>query len=93
MAKAKARAKTKSAGAGKVAITVTPSGSRSIHEIAGDLKAAGFDVGQVLDTIGSITGSAPRSLIGKLEKIEGVGKGRVVEDHADFQLPPAGEPQ
>ena len=93
MAKAKARAKKKSAGAGKVAMTVTPSGTRSIHEVARDLEAAGFKVGDVLDTIGSITGSAHRDLIGKLESVKGVGKGQVVEDHADIQLPPSDSPQ
>jgi len=92
MAKAKARAK-KTSGAGKVAMTVTPSGTRSIHEVAGDLEAAGFTVGQVLDTIGSITGFAHPDHIGKLENIKGVGKGSVVKDHDDIQLPPPGRPQ
>lgn len=74
-------------------MTVTPSGTRSIHEVANDLKAAGFKVGEVLDAIGSITGHAHRDLIGKFESIKGVGKGGVAEDHADIQLPPADEPQ
>jgi hypothetical protein len=50
-------------------------------------------VGQVLDTIGSITGYAHPDHIGKLENIKGVGKGSVVKDHDDIQLAPPGSPQ
>jgi hypothetical protein len=92
MAKAKKQAK-KSAGAAKVAMTVTPSGARPIHDVAKDLEAAGFKLNEVLDGIGSITGHAHRGLVGKLESIKGVGKGGVVEDPEDIQLPSPGEPQ
>ncbi len=51
---------------------VTTSGDRPIDDIAKDLKAAGFNVGQVLDTIGSITGAAGEETIRKVRSIAGV---------------------
>jgi hypothetical protein len=56
----------------KQAMVVTLSGDRPAHEVAHDLKAAGFEVGQVLDIVGSVTGSADPKLKKKLEGIRGV---------------------
>ncbi len=56
----------------KEAMVVTLSGDRPAGEVARDLKAAGFEVGQVLDIVGSVTGSADPKLKKKLEAIRGV---------------------
>jgi hypothetical protein len=51
---------------------VTVSGDRHINEVARDLKASGFQVGQVLDAIGVVTGSAPATQAAKLRRVAGV---------------------
>lgn len=56
----------------KQEMIVTLSGDRPAQEVARDLKAAGFKVGQVLDIVGSVTGSADPKLKKKLEAIAGV---------------------
>lgn len=61
------------------ALVVTVSGERPIHEVAHDLEAAGLNVDQVLDVIGSITGSADHAIVNKLKGISGVAD--VSEDH------------
>ena len=60
------------ASANKVDLIITMSGSRPIHEVARDLRAAGFEVGQVLEVIGSVTGSADPQIRKKLAAISGV---------------------
>lgn len=69
-------AKKKTVG-GKQAMVVTLSGDRPIHEVAKDLMAAGFEVGQVLETIGSITGSAHPYDKKHLDSIKGVADVRL----------------
>jgi hypothetical protein len=51
---------------------VTTSAERSIHDISKDLKTAGFNVGQVLEEIGSITGAAGEDALTRLRSIPGV---------------------
>ena len=51
---------------------VTVSGDRPIHQVANDLKAAGFNVDQVLEFTGTVTGSADPSLSERLQKVPGV---------------------
>lgn len=63
----------------KLPMVVTVSGDRSIHEIAKDLKESGFDVDQVLEFAGSVTGSAHPGSAKKLRAIRGVTD--VTEDH------------
>ena len=53
----------------KKSLTITTSGKRSIHEVARDLKDAGFEVEQVLDEINVVTGKGDA---GKLRSIKGV---------------------
>ena len=60
-------------------MVITISGERPIHEVANDLKIAGFEVGQVLDLIGSVTGSADPMIKKQLESIPGVA--HVGDDH------------
>ena len=73
----------------KKAMVVTCSGDRPIHEVASDLKAAGFEVGQVLDTIGSVTGFAHPKLKKHLMGVRGVVD--VSEDHP-VDIGPPGAP-
>ena len=56
----------------KKAMVITMSGDRPIHDVAGELKAAGFDVDQVLEFVGTVTGSALPSKAARLRKIKGV---------------------
>jgi len=51
---------------------ITTSADRSIRDIATDLKKAGFNVGHVLEEVGSITGAAAEETIARLRKIKGV---------------------
>lgn len=73
-----ARKRQTSAGDRK-SIIVTSSGVRPIHEVVEDLKTAGFQVDQVMDSIGSITGHAHSTDKKKLSRIRGVAD--VAEDH------------
>ena len=76
------------AGKKKQAMVITMSGERPIHEVARDLKAAGFEVGQVLDAIGSVTGSADPKLVKQLRAVHGVAD--VSGDHPVDIGPPGG---
>ena len=53
----------------KESLVVTTSGKRSIHDIARDLKDAGFEVDQVLDSINVVTGKGDA---GKLRSVADV---------------------
>lgn len=74
----------------KKSMVVTISGDRSIREIARDLKKAGFTVGQVLESIGTITGSVHPKSAARLRKIPGVAD--VSEEHASFDIGPPDAP-
>ncbi|HLG57914.1 MAG TPA: hypothetical protein VI485_21390 [Vicinamibacterales bacterium] len=51
---------------------VTTSEDRPLSEITSDLKKAGFVVGEVLDAIGSITGTADDHAVKQVRSIPGV---------------------
>jgi hypothetical protein len=51
---------------------ITTNSDRSIHEIAKDLADAGLTGSQVLEEVGSITGSAGDKTVTKLRKVRGV---------------------
>ena len=76
---AKKQAASKKAPEDHQPLIVTCSGDRPVHEVVKDLKDAGFQVSQVLDAIGSVTGSAPAKSKNTLKKIRGVAD--VSEDH------------
>ena len=63
----------------KQPMVITVSGDRPIQDIADDLRAAGFDVDQVLESIGSVTGSAHPKNAARLRGVKGVVD--VSEDH------------
>jgi hypothetical protein len=73
----------------KKSMIVTISGDRSIHEVARDLKKAGFTVGQVLEFTGTVTGSAHSKDVKRLRGIRGVAD--VSEDHP-VDIGPPGAP-
>jgi len=90
-AKVKA-AKVKKARQAKLAaqpLVVTLTGDRSIHEVAGDLKAAGLSVDQVLTSTGIVTGSAHPEAVERLRKVRGVGD--VSPDHPVDIGPPGSQ--
>ena len=88
--KAPAKRKKKSAvGRNRHALVVTVSGDRPIHDVAKELKAKGFEVGQVLDSIGSVTGFAHPKTMKRLQGIRGVAD--VSKDHA-VDIGPPGAP-
>lgn len=72
----------------KHAMVVTTSGKRSIHEVARDLNAAGFDVDQVLEGINVVTGSGHAGTEKELRKVADVVD--VSEDHS-VDIGPPGE--
>jgi len=73
----------------KQRLVVTISGDRPIHEVAKDLKAAGLEVDQVLESIGSVTGSAHPDTSKRLKRIPGVAD--VSPDHP-VDIGPPGAP-
>ena len=56
----------------KTGMVVLTSDDRPIADIVKDLRQAGFEVGDVLDEIGSVTGRADPRVIDKLRAIPGV---------------------
>jgi hypothetical protein len=73
----------------KQSFVVTVSGDHPIHEVARKLKASGFQVDQVMDAIGVVTGSALPTSLAKLRKVAGVAD--VSSDHA-VDIGPPGAP-
>jgi hypothetical protein len=69
---------------------VIASGDRPIDEVSRELETSGFQVGDVLEAIGQITGHAPPHLKARLRKIRGVAD--VTGTHADFDIGPPGAP-
>jgi hypothetical protein len=63
-------------------LVVSMSGDRPIQEVEKDLAGAGFVVDDVLDAIGSITGSAEPAVVKRLRAIPGV---------ADVEAPPVSD--
>jgi hypothetical protein len=53
-------------------LVITTTGTRPIERVAQDLRAAGFEVQQVLEFVGSITGSGPASKADEFRRIAGV---------------------
>ncbi len=51
---------------------VTTSGDRPLGDVAKSLKERGFEVGEVLDEIGCIVGSADADVAEELRKVPGV---------------------
>jgi hypothetical protein len=73
----------------KEAFVVTVAADHPIHEVARGLKAKGFEVDQVLDAIGVVTGSALPASVAKMRKIPGVTD--VSSDHP-VDIGPPGAP-
>jgi hypothetical protein len=65
---------------------VTLTGDRPVGEVRKALVAAGFNVEQVLEAIGSITGKGTAATAAKLRRIKGVAD--VAPDHAVGIGPP-----
>lgn len=70
-------------------LVITLSGDRPIHEVTADLRAAGLDVDQVLEAIGSVTGSFHSKNVTRLRRIRGVAD--VSPDHP-VDIGPPGAP-
>jgi len=67
---------------------VTLASDRPINEVSNELTKTGFDIDQVLDQIGCITGSASDEVVQKLRKVPGVAD---VSPESTIQLPPSDE--
>ena len=73
----------------KQSLVITTSGNRSIKDVARDLKDAGFDVEEVLESINVVTGKGPAGSVDKLRSIQDVVD--VSEDHP-VDIGPPGAP-
>jgi len=73
----------------KQSLVITTSGNRSIKDVARDLKDAGFDVEEVLETINVVTGKGKAGSKDKLRSVQGVVD--VSEDHP-VDIGPPGSP-
>ena len=70
-------------------MVITISGDRPIHEVANDLRSAGMDVDQVMEFIGTVTGSANPQTAERLRSVQGVAD--VSPDHP-VDIGPPGAP-
>ncbi len=73
----------------KQPLVITISSGRPIHDVANDLRAAGLEVDQILESIGSVTGSANPDAVDRLRRIPGVAD--VSPDHP-INIGPPGAP-
>ena len=69
----------------KITVTVDDDHVAELDTIAGDLRAAGMNVHQVLGAAGIITGSVPSEHRAALERLPGV---TAVEGEQTFQIAP-----
>ena len=67
---------------------VTLANDRPVSDVSNELTQTGFDIDQVLDQIGCITGSGSDEVARKLRKIPGVAD---VSPETTIQLPPSDE--
>lgn len=67
---------------------VTLASDRPVSEVSNELTKTGFDIDQVLDQIGCITGTASDEVARKLRKVPGVAD---VSPESTIQLPPSDE--
>jgi hypothetical protein len=74
----------------KESLVVTTSGKRSVHDVARDLKDAGFEVDQVLDSINVVTGKGHAGSEHKLRSVKDVID--VAEDSPVDIGPPGSDP-
>ena len=56
-----------------------------LPEVVNELRSAGMHIERVLESVGAITGSAPRDKVETLSHIAGVES---VEPEREYQLPP-----
>jgi len=73
----------------KKAFVVTVSGGHGIEKVTRELKAKGFEVDQVMDAIGVVTGSAHPDDVAKMRKIPGV---QDVSSDKPVDIGPPGSP-
>lgn len=73
----------------KQSLVITVSGDRGINEVSDDLKAAGVEVEQILETIGVVTGTAHARNVARLRRIRGVTD---VSPGHDVDIGPPGSP-
>jgi len=74
----------------KTGMVIVASGDRPVHEVAGALRDAGFEVDQILHGINQITGRAAPALKKRLRTIRGVAD--VSDAHEDFDIGPPDAP-
>jgi hypothetical protein len=86
----KRRARQPKKNADAANMVVVTSGERPLHEVAADLRRAGFKVEQTLDAIGQLTGRAAPGLKSRLAKVRGVTD--VSAEHQPFNLEPPDAP-
>jgi hypothetical protein len=72
-----------------LAVSVDDAHLDRIEHVAARLRDAGMRVERSLQTIGTITGSAPESKLAALRATEGVA---AVERQREYQLPPPDSP-
>jgi len=63
---------------------ITLSGERSVNDVKKDIVALGFDVGEVLEEIGCISGSATESVAKKINDISGIND--LSEEPGEFSI-------
>jgi hypothetical protein len=69
----------------KLSVLIADEHRTHLRDVLHRLREAGFEVDQVMDTIGTVTGSIDASKVSALSGIDGVA---AVERSYDYQLPP-----
>ena len=70
-------------------VTTTASAARTVADIAADLARAGFEVDQVLDAIGVVTGHCAPAALATLRRVKGVAD---IAPDANVGVGPPGSP-
>ncbi|HVK26000.1 MAG TPA: hypothetical protein VM677_31975 [Actinokineospora sp.] len=69
----------------RILVTLDDAGMSRVDEVVASLRAAGMEIEQVIEPVGTITGSAPDSALEAVQEVEGVDY--VEPEQAPYQLP------
>ncbi|WP_436497642.1 hypothetical protein [Actinokineospora sp. HUAS TT18] len=69
----------------RILVTLDDAGLSRLDEVVASLREAGMEIEQVIEPVGTITGSAPDSALAAVEGVEGVDF--VEPEQAPYQLP------
>ncbi|CRK57422.1 hypothetical protein [Alloactinosynnema sp. L-07] len=69
----------------RILVTLDDTGLSHLDKVVADLREAGMRIEQVIEPVGTITGSAPEEALAAVQEVEGVDY--VEPEQAPYQLP------